>query len=48
MKTCPNRLFTSGLLNVYQSLESILSSPIQGEHTLGLGDGDSEPPNLNA
>lgn len=38
MKICPNRLFNSGLLNAYPSLESILSSHIQGEHTLDLGE----------
>lgn len=38
MKICANHLFNSRLLNAYPSLESILSSHIQGEHTLDWGD----------
>ena len=44
MKICLNSPFSSGLLDAYPSLESILSSHIQGQHILGLGDTDSEPP----
>lgn len=44
MKLCANSLFNSGLLNAYPSLESILSSHIQGEHSLDLGDMDCEAP----
>lgn len=46
---CPINLCNRGLLNVYPLLESILSSHIQGEHTLDWGRMGVKPHcNLNA